>query len=137
MKPITEKSAIATDIKTIVALVVGACAGVWAYFGLIETQNRHSTQLELYEKDIELNTEFRIKWPRGQAGSLPADQEQFLLIENLFKSVATLEKNQEMNMTNKVNIEFLTKQLEKALNDIEKLKDANREIKYSNGNGTH
>jgi hypothetical protein len=137
MKPITEKSAIATDIKTIVALVVGACAGVWAYFGLIETQNKHSTQLELYEKDIELNTEFRIKWPRGQAGSLPADQEQFLLIENLFKSVATLEKNQEMNMTNKVNIEFITKQLEKALNDIEKLKDANREIKYSNGNGTH
>ena len=137
MKPITEKSAIATDIKTIVALVVGACAGVWAYFGLIETQNKHSTQLELYEKDIELNTEFRIKWPRGQAGSLPADQEQFLLIENLFKSVATLEKNQEMNMTNKVNIEFLTKQLEKALKDIEKLKDANREIKYSNGNGTH
>ena len=133
MKPITEKSAIATDIKTIVALVVGACAGVWAYFGLIETQNKHSTQLELYEKDIELNTEFRIKWPRGQAGSLPADQEQFLLIENLFKSVATLEKNQEMNMTNKVNIEFITKQLEKALNDIEKLKDANREIKYSNG----
>jgi hypothetical protein len=137
MKPITEKSAIATDIKTIVALVVGACAGVWAYFGLIETQNKHSTQLELYEKDIELNTEFRIKWPRGQAGSLPADQEQFLLIENLFKSVDTLEKNQEMNMTNKVNIEFLTKQLEKALKDIEKLKDANREIKYSNGNGTH
>jgi hypothetical protein len=137
MKPITEKSAIATDIKTIVALVVGACAGVWAYFGLIETQNKHSTQLELYEKDIELNTEFRIKWPRGQAGSLPADQEQFLLIENLFKSVDTLEKNQEMNMTNKVNIEFITKQLEKALNDIEKLKDANREIKYSNGNGTH
>ena len=137
MKPITEKSAIATDIKTIVALVVGACAGVWAYFGLIETQNKHSTQLELYEKDIELNTEFRIKWPRGQAGSLPADQEQFLLIENLFKSVATLEKNQEMNMTNKVNIEFITKQLEKALNDIEKLKDANREIKYNNGNGTH
>lgn len=137
MKPITEKSAIATDKKTIVALVVGACAGVWAYFGLIETQNKHRTQLELYEKDIELNTEFRIKWPRGQAGSLPADQEQFLLIENLFKSVATLEKNQEMNMTNKVNIEFITKQLEKALNDIEKLKDANREIKYSNGNGTH
>jgi len=137
MKPINEKSAIATDIKTIVALVVGACAGVWAYFGLIETQNKHSTQLELYEKDIELNTEFRIKWPRGQAGSLPADQEQFLLIENLFKSVDTLEKNQEMNMTNKVNIEFITKQLEKALNDIEKLKDANREIKYSNGNGTH
>jgi len=137
MKPINEKSAIATDIKTIVALVVGACAGVWAYFGVVEKLNKNSTQLELMSKDLEHNTEFRIKWPRGQMGSLPADQEQFLLIENLFKSVATLEKNQEMNMTNKVNIEFLTKQLEKALKDIEKLKDANREIKYSNGNGTH
>ena len=124
-------------IKNLISIIVSVAVAVWAYFGLIETQNKHSTQLELYEKDIELNTEFRIKWPRGQAGSLPADQEQFLLIENLFKSVATLEKNQEMNMTNKVNIEFLTKQLEKALKDIEKLKDANREIKYSNGNGTH
>ena len=124
-------------IKNLISIIVSVAVAVWAYFGLIETQNKHSTQLELYEKDIELNTEFRIKWPRGQAGSLPADQEQFLLIENLFKSVATLEKNQEMNMTNKVNIEFITKQLEKALNDIEKLKDANREIKYSNGNGTH
>ncbi len=124
-------------IKNLISIIVSVAVAVWAYFGLIETQNKHSTQLELYEKDIELNTEFRIKWPRGQAGSLPADQEQFLLIENLFKSVDTLEKNQEMNMTNKVNIEFLTKQLEKALKDIEKLKDANREIKYSNGNGTH
>ena len=127
MKPITEKSAIATDIKTIVALVVGACAGVWAYFGVVEKLNKNSTQLELMSKDLEHNTEFRIKWPRGQMGSLPADQEQFLLIENLFKSVATLEKNQEMNMTNKVNIEFLREQLDKALADIEGLKDKVRE----------
>ena len=134
---ISDKTSVDMPIKNLISIIVSVAVAVWAYFGLIETQNKHSTQLELYEKDIELNTEFRIKWPRGQAGSLPADQEQFLLIENLFKSVATLEKNQEMNMTNKVNIEFLTKQLEKALKDIEKLKDANREIKYSNGNGTH
>jgi Tfp pilus assembly protein PilO len=134
---ISDKTSVDMPIKNLISIIVSVAVAVWAYFGLIETQNKHSTQLELYEKDIELNTEFRIKWPRGQAGSLPADQEQFLLIENLFKSVATLEKNQEMNMTNKVNIEFITKQLEKALNDIEKLKDANREIKYSNGNGTH
>ena len=133
MKPITEKSAIATDIKTIVALVVGACAGVWAYFGVVEKLNKNSTQLELMSKDLEHNTEFRIKWPRGQMGSLPADQEQFLLIENLFKSVATLEKNQEMNMTNKVNIEFLQKQVEKMAQDLEKLKDKVR----ANGNGGH
>jgi|TARA_E500000318_G_scaffold83925_1_gene79625 Tfp pilus assembly protein PilO len=134
---ISDKTSVDMPIKNLISIIVSVAVAVWAYFGLIETQNKHSTQLELYEKDIELNTEFRIKWPRGQAGSLPADQEQFLLIENLFKSVDTLEKNQEMNMTNKVNIEFLTKQLEKALKDIEKLKDANREIKYSNGNGTH
>ncbi len=134
---ISDKTSVDMPIKNLISIIVSVAVAVWAYFGLIETQNKHSTQLELYEKDIELNTEFRSKWPRGQAGSLPADQEQFLLIENLFKSVDTLEKNQEMNMTNKVNIEFLTKQLEKALKDIEKLKDANREIKYSNGNGTH
>jgi hypothetical protein len=84
--------------------------------------------------DLEKNTEFRIKWPRGEMGSLPADSEQFMLIEDLYKTVEKLVENQEMNMTNKVNIEFLSKQMEKALEDIEKLKDANREIKYTNGN---
>ena len=79
--------------------------------------------------DMEKNTEFRIKWPRGEMGALPADGEQFMLIEDLYKSVEKIEKNLEQNMTNKVNIEFLQTQLEKALNDIEKLKDADREIK--------
>jgi hypothetical protein len=74
-------------------------------------------------KDQEHNTEFRIKWPRGEMGSLPADAEQFMLIEDLYKTVEKLEKNQEMNMTNKVNIEFLQKQVEKMAEDIEKLKD--------------
>ena len=87
------------------------------------------------EKDLTENTEFRIKWPRGQLGSLPADSEQFMLIEDLYKQVEKLQATQEMNMTNKVNIQFLTKQMEKALIDIEKLKDSNREIKYTNGNG--
>ena len=108
--------------------------GTWAYFGIIETQNSHHTRLQLMEADLEKNTEFRIKWPRGLMGSLPADSEQFMLIEDLYKTVEKLQSNQEMNMTNKVNIEFLMKQMEKALKDIEKLKDANREIKYTNGN---
>jgi hypothetical protein len=86
--------------------------------------------------DLEKNTEFRIKWPRGEMGSLPADSEQFMLIEDLYKSVEKLIENQEMNMTNKVNIEFLQRQVEKLLEDVEKLKDANREIKYTNGNGS-
>ena len=84
--------------------------------------------------DLEKNTEFRIKWPRGEMGSLPADSEQFMLIEDLYKSVEKIEKNLEQNMTNKVNIEFLQKQVEKMSQDIEKLKDANREIVYKNGN---
>jgi hypothetical protein len=86
------------------------------------------------ESDLEKNTEFRIGWPRGTLGSLPADSEQFMLIEDLYKQVEKLQATQEMNMTNKVNIEFLQKQMEKALKDIEKLKDSNREIKYTNGN---
>jgi len=83
--------------------------------------------------DLEKNTEFRIKWPRGEMGSLPADSEQFMLIEDLYKTVEKLQSTQEMNMTNKVNIEFLQKKKKKLLDDVEKLKDANREIKYTNG----
>ena len=86
------------------------------------------------EADLTKNTEFRIKWPRGEMGSLPADSEQFMLIEDLYGSVEKIEKNLEQNMTNKVNIEFLQKQVEKMLHDIEKLKDENREIVYKNGN---
>jgi aconitase B len=80
-----------------------------------------------------MNTEFRIKWPRGQMGSLPADQEQFMMIEDLYKTVDRINKAIEDGMHNKVNIEFLTKQMNKAAEDIEKLKDANREIHYKNG----
>ena len=124
-------------MKTVASLISIVAIGVWGYFGIIETQNKLTTRLELMEKDLTENTEFRIKWPRGQLGSLPADSEQFMLIEDLYKQVEKLQATQEMNMTNKVNIEFLQKQMEKALIDIEKLKDSNREIKYTNGNGTN
>ena len=122
-------------MKTVASLISIVAIGVWGYFGIIETQNKLTTRLELMEKDLTENTEFRIKWPRGQLGSLPADSEQFMLIEDLYKQVEKLQATQEMNMTNKVNIEFLQKQMEKSLIDIEKLKDSNREIKYTNGNG--
>ena len=89
-----------------------------------------------YQKDLIENTEFRIKWPRGQLGSLPADSEQFMMIEDLYKTVDKLSEHIESMALNKINIEFLTKQLEKALEDIEELKDSNREIHYKNG-GTH
>ena len=131
---INESSKVSTDLKSLVSIIAGVAVGVWAYFGIIETLNKHSTRLELMESDLEKNTEFRIKWPRGLMGSLPADSEQFMLIEDLYKQVEKLQTTQEMNMTNKVNIEFLQKQMEKSLVDIEKLKDSNREIKYTNGN---
>jgi predicted transcriptional regulator len=87
-------------------------------------------------KDVENNSEFRIKWPRGQMGTLPADSEQYMMIEDLYKTTDRLNEHIESMALNKVNIEFLTKQMEKVLIDIEKLKDQNRDFKY-NGNGTH
>ena len=134
---ISEEAKVQMPMKTVASLIGIVAIGVWGYFGIIETQNKLTTRLELMEKDLTENTEFRIKWPRGQLGSLPADSEQFMLIEDLYKQVEKLQQTQEMNMTNKVNIEFLTKQMEKALVDIEKLKDLNREIKYTNGNGSY
>ena len=130
-----ENTAVSTDLKTILGIVTGVAVGVWAYFGIVEQLNKHDTRLELMESDLEKNTEFRIKWPRGEMGSLPADSEQFMMIEDIYKTVDKLIKNQEMNTSNKLRIEFMEKQVEKMLYDIEKLKDSNREMKYTNGNG--
>ena len=122
-------------MKTVASLIALVAIGTWAYFGLHETLNKHSTQIELMQKDLVENTEFRIKWPRGQLGSLPADSEQFMMIEDLYKTTDKLNKHIESMALNKVNIEFLRKQMDKVLIDIEKLKDANREMKYTNGSG--
>jgi hypothetical protein len=105
------------------------------YFQMVERLNQHSTRLELMEKDLTENTDFRIKWPRGQLGSLPADSEQFMMIEDLYKTTEKLSAHIENMALNKVNIEFLRGQMDKVLVDIEKLKDANREMKYTNGSG--
>ena len=131
---ISDNTAISMPVRNMLAIIGAVGIGVWAYFGITEKLNQHSTTLTLMQSDLEKNTEFRIKWPRGEMGSLPADSEQFMLIEDLYGSVEKIEKNLEQNMTNKVNIEFLQKQVEKMLHDIEKLKDANREIVYKNGN---
>ena len=130
---ISDEARVQMPMKTVASLITLVAIGTWAYFGIIETQNRLSTKLEIMEKDLDMNTEFRIKWPRGQAGSLPQAQEQFMMIEDLYKSVDKLQKAIEDGMHNKVNIEFLTKQMNKALQDIEELKDSNREIHYKNG----
>ena len=133
---VSENTNVQLPLRNLISIIGAVGVGVWAYFGIVETLNKHSTRLELMGSDLEKNTEFRIKWPRGEMGSLPADSEQFMLIEDLYKSVEKLIQNQEMNMTNKENIEFLQRQVEKLLEDVEKLKDANREIKYTNGNGS-
>ena len=134
---ISEEAAVQMPMKTVASLIIIVALGTMGYFQMIERLNQHSTRLELMEKDLTENTDFRIKWPRGQLGSLPADSEQFMLIEDLYKQVETLQKNQEMNMSNKLRIEFMEGQIAKLLEDVEKLKDANREIVYKNGNGSY
>jgi len=124
---ISDNTSVAMPMRNLISIVIAVAVGVWAYFGVIERINKLETSKQLMASDLEKNTEFRIKWPRGEMGSLPADSEQFMLIEDLYKTVEKLVENQEMNMTNKVNIEFLSKQMEKALEDIEKLKDKVRE----------
>ena len=130
---ISEEAAVQMPMKTVASLIAMVAIGTWAYFGLHETLNQHSTKIELMQKDLSENTEFRIKWPRGQLGALPADSEQFMMIEDLYKTSEKLSAHIESMALNKVNIEFLRGQMDKVLIDIEKLKDANREMKYTNG----
>jgi division protein CdvB (Snf7/Vps24/ESCRT-III family) len=107
--------------------------GTMGYFQIVERINIADTKIKIMEQDVEQNTEFRIKWPRGQMGSLPADSEQYMMLEDLYKTTDRLNKHIESMALNKVNIEFLTKQMDKVLVDIEKLKDANRDLGYTNG----
>ena len=134
---ISEEAAVQMPMKTVASLIALVAIGTWAYFGVIETQNKLSTQVELMQKDLIENTDFRIKWPRGQLGSLPADSEQFMMIEDLYKTTDKLNAHIENMALNKVNIEFLRKQMDKVLEDIEKLKDANRDMHYKTNGGTH
>ena len=133
---ISEEAAVQMPMKTVASLIELVAIGTWAFFGIQEKLNSNSTKLELMQKDLIENTEFRIKWPRGQLGSLPADSEQFMMIEDLYKTTDKLNMHIESMALNKINIEFLTKQLEKALEDIEELKDSSRDMHYKNG-GTH
>ena len=132
---IGEEVAVQMPMKTVASLIAMVAIGTWAYFGIIETQNRLSTQVELMSKDLTENTACRIGWPRGTLGSLPADSEQFMLIEELYKQVEKLQEQQEAGIHNEVMIKFLDEQVKKLQSDVEKLKDSNREIHYKNGNG--
>ena len=133
---ISEEAAVQMPMKTVASLIIIVALGTMGYFQIIERLNVADTRIQIMEKDLEENTEFRIKWPRGQLGSLPADSEQFMMIEDLYKTTDKLNKHIEEMALNKVNIEFLRKQMDKVLEDIEELKDSNRDMKY-NGNGTN
>ena len=131
---ISDNTNISMPVRNMRAIIGAVAMGVWAYFGVTEQLNKHSTTLELMQKDLSENTEFRIKYPRGELGQSQNDLEQFMLIEDLYKSVDTMQKHLDSMANNKINIEFLNKQMDKVIEDIEKLKDADRDIKYTNGN---
>ena len=132
---ISEEAAVQMPMKTVASLIVIVALGTMGYFQIVERLNIADTRIQLMEKDLEENTEFRIKWPRGQLGSLPADSEQFMMIEDLYKTQDKLQKHIESMALNKVNIEFLRGQMDKVLTDIEDLKDSARDMHYKNGNG--
>tara|TARA_R100001443_G_scaffold97921_1_gene104869 strand:- start:1648 stop:2046 length:399 start_codon:yes stop_codon:yes gene_type:complete len=131
MASLSDKTEIGLPLKNLLGLLAAVSTAVWAYFGIIERLNNIETQGKLMVADVEKNTEFRIKWPRGEMGSLPADSEQFMLIEHLATQVEKHTEQLEGGMHNKVNIDFLKDQVMKLQADVEKLKDKVRE----NGNG--
>ena len=132
---ISESTSVAMPIRNLISIIAAVAIGVWAFFGIQETLNRHATQLEIMDKDLTLNTEFRIGWPRGLLGSLPADSEQFMLIEELYKQTDKMQIRLDSMMHNEVNITALSKAVEKLQSDVEKLKDKQRS--FANGNGVH
>jgi division protein CdvB (Snf7/Vps24/ESCRT-III family) len=131
---IGEDQPVQMPMKTVISLIIIVALGTMGYFQIVERLNITDTKIKIMEKDLEENTEFRIKWPRGEMGSLPADSEQFMMLEDLYKTTDKINKHIESMMNNRINIEFLQKQMDKVLKDIETLKDKNREIIYKNGN---
>ena len=145
---ISDNTSISMPMRNLISILAAVAVGVWGYFGLVERltllemKNASLTKdLEHAEQkltaDIEKNNEFRIKYPRGELGQSSQDIEQFMLIEDLYTTVDRMQKHLDSMANNKINIEFLNKQMEKAQTNIEALKDADREIVYKNGNGDH
>ena len=128
---ISEEAAVQMPMKTVASLITLVAIGTWAFFGIQEKLNTHATKLQIMEKDLEMNSEFRIKWPRGLLGSLPADSEQFMLIEELYKQTDKQQLRIDGMLHNEVNITALNKAVEKLQKDVEKLKDKHRT--FSNG----
>ena len=143
---ISDNTSISMPMRNLLSIVAAVAVGVWAYFGVIERLNQLEMKSMLTVQDmtaedqrlhneVEQNTEFRIKYPRGELGQSSQDIEQFMLIEDIYKTIERLQADIDENADNKINIEFMKEQLDKALTNIEKLKDADRDIKYTNGTG--
>tara|TARA_R100000656_G_C3881921_1_gene114620 strand:+ start:185 stop:580 length:396 start_codon:yes stop_codon:yes gene_type:complete len=128
---ISESTNVAMPIRNLISVIAAVGIGVWAFFGIQEKLNKYGTQLEIMDKDLVMNTEFRIKWPRGLLGSLPADSEQFMLITELYKQTDRVQKRVDSMLHNEVNIAALEKAVLKLQSDVEKLKDKQRT--FSNG----
>ena len=129
---LSDATAISMPMRNLLSILAAVAVGVWAFFGIQEKLNQHSTQLEIMDKDLVMNTEFRIKWPRGLLGSLPADSEQFMLIEELYKQSDKVQTRVDGMLHNEVNIKALEKSVDKLQKDVEKLKDKQRA--FANGN---
>ena len=129
---ISDEAKVQMPMKTVASLIALVAIGTWAFFSIQETLNRHTTTLELMEKDLEQNSEFRIKYPRGELGQSSGEAELFMLVEHMSGQLEKIITKQENSMHNKVNIDRLQKDVEKILEDIENLKDKVR----NNGTGT-
>ena len=126
---VSENTSISMPMKNLISIIGAVAVGVWAYFGVVETLNKHSTKLELFEKDLSQNTEFRIKYPRGELGQSSGEAELFMLVEHMAGLIEGMEEELKNMRNNKVNIDFLKEQVSKLQVDVEKL--------IRNGNGTH
>jgi len=118
---ISEEAKVQMPMKTVASLITLVAIGTWAYFGLNEALNQHSTKLELFEKDLEQNTEFRIKYPRGELGQSSGESELFMLVEHMSGLLEDLEKEVKEMRNNAVNIDFLKERTKKLSEDVEKL----------------
>jgi succinate dehydrogenase/fumarate reductase flavoprotein subunit len=127
---VSSDSAVSMPMRNLISIIGAVGIGVWAYFGVIERLNNIETQGKLMLSDVEKNTEFRIKWPRGEMGSLPADAQQDMLIEFMASQLESVATEMESMMSNTVNIKRAQQDIEKMIQDIEKLKDKVRQ----NGN---
>ena len=118
---ISDNTAISMPMRNLISIVIAVAIGVWAYFGVIETLNKHSTTLELMSKDLEANSEFRIKYPRGELGQSSGEAELFMLVEHMSGLIEQMEEELKGMRNNKVNIDFLKEQVSKLQEDVEKL----------------